>query len=100
MKKIAREIAAWKEKYENTPADKAAAEVTREEFTLLLGGVSACRKVPGIPVHMGYEKLYFCEEKEAAGQVRQHLERMYGVKDKDSLLEACFQIFSGDREYE
>lgn len=100
MKKIAREIAAWREKYKNTPADRAAAEVTREEFTLLLGGVSACRKVPGIPVHMGYEKLYFCEGEEAAGQVRQHLERMYGVNDRDSLMEACFQIFSGDGEYE
>lgn len=100
MEKIVEEIAAFKEKYENIQVGSTAAEVTREEFILLLSGISACRKVPGIPVHMGYEKMYFCEEEGEAGQVRQHLEKMYGVRDKDSLMQACYHIFSGDREYE
>lgn len=100
MKKIIKEIAICKEKFETASSASTAAEVTREEFTLLLGGISVCRKVPGIPVHMGYEQLYFCENEEAAMQVRQHLDRLYGVRDKDSLMEVCFRLFSGSREYE
>ncbi len=99
-KNLIEEIAVCKEKYENMTADETAAEVTREEFTLLLSGISTCRKVPGIPVHMGYEKLYFCEDEDAAGQVKQHLNKMYNVKDKDSLMQACFGMFSGSRQYE
>lgn len=49
---------------------------------------------------MGYESLYFCEGVEADKQVRQHLQKMYGVEDKDSLIQACFRLFSGSREYE
>ena len=49
--------------------------VSREEFTLLLSGISTCRRIPGIPVHMGYESLYHCESEEDARQVKEHLER-------------------------
>ena len=100
MKKIAEEIALCKEKYESIPADEKAAPVSREEFTLLLSGISACRKVPGIPVHMGYEKLYHCEGEGEKEQVRQHLKRMFNVADKDSLIQACMHMYQGSREYE
>lgn len=100
MEKILKEIAACKERYENMLEGENAAEVTREEFTLLLGGISACRKVPGIPKHMGYERLYFCESGETAGQVQQHLEQMYHIKDKDSFMEGCQHIFTGGWEYQ
>lgn len=99
-KNLIEQVAACKENYEKMVTGEEAAQVSREEFTLLLSGVSSCRKVPGIPVHMGYEKLYFCEDEETAGQVRQHLDKMYDVRDKDSLMRACFYAFSGSGEYE
>lgn len=105
MQNLTETIAACRQKYErlaaeNKAAGKNAQEVTREQFTLLLSGISSCRKVPGIQAHMGYESLYVCEDEEAALQVRGHLQRMYGVEDKDSLLEACFQLFRASRDYE
>ncbi len=99
MKKIVEKVMECKQRYEAMAAKTAASKVSREQFTLLLGGISACRKVPGIPVHMGYESLYFCDGEEEKKQVRQHLQRMYGVEDKDSLMQACW-LFSGSREYE
>lgn len=100
MDNIINTIAACKEKYENIPANEDAVKVSREEFTLLLSGIATCRKVPGIPVHMGYETLYHCEEEEDIRQVREHLGRMFGVKDRDSLMQACYKIYSGSGEYE
>lgn len=100
MEKLANEIAALKERYEKMPAAKEAKAVSREEFTLLLSGISACRKVPGIPVHMGYETLYHCGSEEESAQVREHMMRMFGVEDKETLLQACYQGYSGSREYE
>lgn len=99
MKKIVGEIAACKERYEKMPVNRNARKVSREEFTLLLSGISTCRRVPGIPAHMGYEKLYHCGDENDSRQVRQHLERMFGVKDRDSLAEVCRRMDSGSDEY-
>lgn len=100
MEKLANEIAALKERFEKAPANKEAKAVSREEFTLLLSGISTCRKVPGIPVHMGYETLHRCSSEEESGQVREHLMRLFGVKDKETLLQACYRGYSGSNEYE
>ena len=101
MKKIAQEIAALKERYTKALAEKPKGKtVSREEFTLLLSGISTCRRVPGIPEHMGYESLYHCESKKDARQVREHLERLFHVTDKDSLKRACVQVYHGSNEYE
>ena len=34
-------------------------EISLKKFTLLLSGISACRKTPGIPEHMGYEPVSY-----------------------------------------
>jgi len=100
MKEILKELEALKVRYEAIPVNGNAHEVSREEFTLLLSGVSACRKVPGIHEHMGYEQLYHCENKEDIRQVRGHLERLYGVKDRESLERQCYRMYSGSNQYE
>lgn len=100
MNKFANEIAALKEKFEKAPVNKEAKAVSREEFTLLLSGISTCRKVPGIPAHMGYETLHHCSSKEESGQVREHLMRMFGVKDKETLMQACYRVYGGSNEYQ
>lgn len=99
MNQIIRKIAAYKEKYEKAPQNKNAKAVSREEFTLLLSGIATCRKMPGIPVYMGYETLYHCSGKEDIKQGLEHMERLFGIKDKESLIETCVQTFSGSSEY-
>lgn len=75
-------------------------KVSREEFTLLLGGIASFRRVPGIPCHMGFEELYHCENEEAENLVKEHLQKMYDIEDEDSLLRTCYTTFSGSGEYE
>ena len=99
-KEIAEELLACKERYEGIIRNSDAAEVSREQFTLLLSGVSMCRKLPGVPLHMGYNELYHCKDEEDTKAVKEHLAKIYGIKDKDTLLKACFQIYAGSKEYE
>lgn len=68
-----------------------------EEFALLLSGISSCRKTPGIDIHMGYEHLYLCNQ-EKAGEVRDHLNRIYNIADRDSLIDVCNQLYSTDND--
>lgn len=55
MEKIIDEIMECKEKFEKIPKNKKAQAVSREEFTLLLSGISTCRKMPGVSIHMGID---------------------------------------------
>lgn len=98
--KIAKEAAKLKEQYETYPVNEEAQEVSRKEFTLLLGGISACRKLPGVHEHMGYEQLYHCDNDEDIKQAREHLDKIFGVTDKKSLMQACYELYSGSGEYE
>ncbi len=100
MEKIVNAITVFKNRYESIAENGSAKIVGREEFTLLLSGIATCRKTPGIPVHMGYETLYHCDDEASVQQVKAHLEQMFGVKDKDSLMKACYHIYSGCSEYE
>lgn len=100
MEKIIGEIKRLQEIYINANENADARGVDRKEFTLLLSGISACRKVPGIPVHMGYEELYHCETEEDANMVKAHLKKLFGVEDKESLMRTCIRFFSGCSEYE
>ena len=68
-------------------------EISLKKFTLLLSGISACRKTPGIPEHMGYEQMYVCDD-EQAQEVRNHLEKLYGIKDVTSLEACCEHLFT------
>ncbi len=74
-------------------------EIDERQFILLLGGISVCRRVPGISKHMGYESLYVCENPEDSAAVAGHLDRMYGIKDKEGILHTCRRLFSSDEDY-
>lgn len=100
IEKIVKKVADFKAELENMPVNREAAAVGREEFTLLLSGISTCRKAPGIPEHMGYEKLYHCKTREDAEETREHLQRLYGIHDEESFLEACRREYSGSDQYE
>ena len=52
IENIVKMVTELKKELEEMPETKEAKPVSREEFTLLLSGVSTCRKAPGIPVHM------------------------------------------------
>lgn len=100
MKKIIKQIQKYKKQYEKQPLNQNAKPVDRKEFTLLLGGISACRKMPGVNEHMGYEELYHCTNPEDIQKGRNHLQQVFGVKDKESLMEACYQLYPGSEHYE
>lgn len=101
MQKIAQEIAALKEHYIKELSEKPKGKtVSREEFTLVLSGISTCRKTPGIPVHMGYENLYHCESKKDIKEVKKHLKRLFHIVDKDSLYQTCARVYHSSDEYE
>lgn len=96
--RIAKMVMEYKKELEEMPVQDN--QVSREEFTLLLSGISTCRKAPGIPVHMGYHELYHCTDAGEAEKTREHLERMYGIHDEESFQEACRAEYSGSRQYE
>lgn len=100
MKKIIKKIQKYKKQYEKQQVNKEAKAVNRREFTLLLGGISACRKMSGVNEHMGYEQLYHCSDQEDIQKGRNHLEQLFGVSDKESLLRACNQAYAGGEQYE
>ena len=100
MEKIVDEIVACKEKFEQIPMNKEAQAVSREEFTLLLSGISTCRKMPGISTHMGYEELYHCVGKEDIEKALDFMGKMFRVKDKETLMETCYGMYSGSNQYE
>ena len=100
IENIVKKVIEYKAELGSMPVNSEAKKVSREEFTLLLSGISTCRKAPGIPEHMGYETLYHCHSEEDAEATREHLQRMYGVHDEESFLAACRREYSGSEQYE
>lgn len=100
MKQIVDRVLDYKAQLEEREGKVKGTEVSREKFTFLLGGIAAFRKVPGIPMHMGYEELYHCENEEDKELVKGHLKKLFDIEDVKSLVKACFVRFSGSREYE
>lgn len=100
MEKIINKITAYKEEMDNMPVNSSAKPVDKKEFTLLLSGISTCRKVPGIPVHMGYEELYHCKSVGETREVLEHLKRLWGITNKEDLMQVCFREYSKGNEYE
>lgn len=99
MEKIIARIKEYKAKIDDVKVS-AKRDITREQFTLLLGGVSSFRITPGISGHMGFNKLYHCETAQDVLLVKEHLERLYAVVDKESLLKACNRQFRSGVDYE
>ncbi len=100
MQEVIEELGECKEKYTKAEPAADAKEVTRQEFTLLLSGISTSRRVPGIPVFMGYEQLYHCENDNDIAAAREHMKKMFGVTDKESLIRACRSVFHSSDEYD
>lgn len=100
MKEIIEEIAAFQKELEQRPAGAEAKPVDRTTFTLLLSGISTCRKMPGIEGHMGYDALYRCPSGEEAAKGREFLQQMHEIHDRESLEEALIREFSECEQYE
>ncbi len=98
--KIIERLENCREVYMQAEAAIDAKAVTRQEFTLLLSGISACRKMPGVYGHMGFEKLYHCESESDIAKAREHMKDLFGVTDKESLIAACNGVFHSSDEYE
>ena len=86
IENIVKMVTELKKELEEMPETKEAKPVSREEFTLLLSGISTCRKAPGIPVHMGYEELYHCADADEEAKTREHLQRIYGIHNEEAPL--------------
>ena len=81
-------------------ADWGSRPCDEKQFALLIGAVSAMRRVPGIEGHPGFEGLHHCPTEEQSAQVRQHLSRMFGITDLESLVELGNELFGAGNEYE
>lgn len=69
---------------------------SRDSFLALLAGVAALRKTPGIPGPNESGPNYFitlpkCPSPEAEKACRAHLEKIFGITDRESLLNFCRQ---------
>ena len=100
MDKLVERILDYKKSLEKRKKIKKLHTVSRKEFTLLLGGMASFRKIPGINSHMGFEELYHCKNEDDIKLVKEHLQSLYGIEDKDSLLKACYTMFAAGGEYE
>ena len=66
----------------------------RDEFIALLAGVSALRKTPGIPSPNESGPNYFITLPKCASHVEEmacqaHLEKIFGITDKESMVDFC-----------
>ena len=100
MEHVIKKITDYKNELDHRKSNNHKKGIGREEFTLLLGGISSFRRAPGIPCHMGFETLYHCETRENEKELKNHLYRMFGIADKDTLMRACYDRFHGSIEYE
>ncbi len=99
MNKTVYEISQFRKGLEYRPAAKGLHPIDRETFTLLLSGISTCRKMPGIPAHMGYEALYHCGEEGSEKEGREYLRAVYGIQGRKSLEKALLEKFSDGERY-
>lgn len=100
MEILVEKILDYKEELEERELAEEKYEVSREEFTYLLGGIPSFRVVPGISAHMGFEELYHCENEADAALVKKHMKDLFDIEDMDSLLKACYTRYAGSDEYE
>ncbi len=76
----------------------------RDQFIALLAGISALRKTPGIPGPSQAGPDYFtvlpiCASPEAAAECRAHMERIFGITDRQSLVDFCNREICCHRQY-
>ena len=100
MDRVSQAVKELVEEIQRMPEAPDPAETDRHAFTLLLSGIAACRRAPGIPCHMGYRTLYRCGDEPASEELKAHLFRLYGIYDRESLEKVCMEQFTSGREYE
>lgn len=100
MNNIVKAITDFKAEFEHKKKSPNTKQTDRKTFTLLLSGISSCRMMPGIPEHMGYEALYHCDGIQSRELALEHMKRLFGIGDKDTLLKFCYEEYSGSREYQ
>lgn len=76
----------------------------RDQFIALLAGVPALRRTPGIPGPGESGEDYFttlprCATPEAEAECRGHLEKVFGITDRESLLDFCNREIRCHRQY-
>lgn len=76
----------------------------RDEFIALLAGVAALRKTPGIPGPGQSGPNYFitlprCPTPEAEADCKAHLEKVFGITDKQSMVDFCNQNIICNNNY-
>ena len=86
-------IAAFQRERAHVPVQPPA-PCTSETFPLLLAGVPALRKTPGLATMEDAGDAYFtsipyCLSREGQEQTRQHLAQVYGITDRDSMITFC-----------
>ena len=76
----------------------------RDQFIALLAGVPALRRMPGIlgPGESGedyFTTLPRCATPEAEAECRAHLKKIFGIADRESLLDFCKREICCHRQY-
>lgn len=70
MDRVSQAVKELVEEIQRMPEAPDPAETDRHAFTLLLNGIAACRRAPGIPSHMGYRTLYRCGDEPASEELK------------------------------
>lgn len=101
---LAGTVAALSEEFHEKVRSKRCS-CSRDSFIALLAGISALRKTPGIPGPHESGPDYFttlprCSSPEAEAECRAHLERVFGITDKASLLDFCSKEICCHRQYQ
>ena len=86
-------IAAFQQERTRTPFQPPTL-CTAENFPILLAGVPALRKVPGLATMEDAGEAYFtsipyCLSREDRQKTRDHLSQVYGITDRESLMTFC-----------
>lgn len=96
---LALQVSSLVQEYQNRiPEQKPCG---RDEFIALLAGIPALRKTPGIPSpeQSPFTALPRCASSEDEAACRTHLEQVFGITDKKSLLDFCRQEILCNHQY-
>ncbi len=96
---LSSQVSAFVQEYQNRiPEQKTCG---RDEFIALLSGIAALRKTPGIPGpdQISFTALPKCASSEDEASCKAHLERVFHITDKDSLLDFCQNEILCNRQY-
>lgn len=75
-----------------------------DAFIALLAGVAALRRTPGIPGPGESGEAYFttlplCRDEQSRAACRAHLEKVFGITDRQSMLNFCMQEIMCNSQY-